>query len=151
MRLLCQLRSTCDGTGIVSEKSTYEIFLLLNSSLQIGNGFGCGEHQLLRLPDVKHGRSPAACQRLRELQRVPARSQSSSRDFEFQVELTKLEISCGNIADECADDSLAGPLRCQETCPRRLGGSAILSPEIKLPRQREIDLVRTRFERRKKL
>src|SRR4029077_11435902 len=101
-----------------SEKSAYEIFLLLNLSLQIGNGFGCGEHQLLRLPDVKHRRSPAACQRLRELQRTPARSQSSPRDLEFQVELTKLEIGCGNVADECADDSVPGPLCCQEICPR---------------------------------
>src|SRR6266481_4519124 len=151
MRLLRQLRSTCDGTGIVSEKSAYEVFLLLNSSFQIGNGFGCGEHQLLRLPDIEHGGSPAACQRLCELQRIAARGQSSSRDFEFQVKLTKLEISCGNVADECADDSLAGPLRCQEICPRGLGGSAILSPEIEIPRQRKIDLVRTRFERRKKL
>src|SRR6266478_5652885 len=129
MRLLRQLRSTCDRTGIVSEKSAYEVFLLLNSSFQIGNGFGCGEHQLLSLPDVKHGRSPTACQRLCEPQRVAARSQSSSRDFEFQVELTKLEISCGNVANECADDRFTGPFRRQEICPGRLCGSAILSPE----------------------
>src|SRR6266478_6262735 len=102
MRLLRQLRSTCDRTGIVSEKSAYEVFLLLNSSFQIGNGFGCGEHQLLRLPDIEHGGSPTACQRLCEPQRVPARSQSSSRDFEFQVELTKLEVGCGNVTHKRA-------------------------------------------------
>src|SRR5258708_27097390 len=151
MRLLRQLRSTRDGTGIIAQKCADEVFLLLNSSFQIGNGFRRGEHQLLRLPDIEHGGSPTACQRLCELQRVAARSQSSSRDFEFQVELTKLEISCGKVADECADDRLTGPLRCQEICPRGLGGSTILSPEIKLPRQREIDLVRPRFERRKNL
>src|SRR6267143_719221 len=135
MRLLRQLRSTCDRPGIVSEKSAYEIFLLLNSSFQIGDGFGCGEHQLLRLPDVEHGRSPAACQRLREPQRVAARSQSSSRDFEFQVKLTKLEIGCGNVAHECADDRFTGPFRRQEICPRGLRGAAVFSPEIELPGQ----------------
>jgi len=70
--------------------------------------------------------------------------------FRVQVELTKLEISCGNVADECADDSLASPLRCQEICSRRLVGSAIFPPEIKLPRQREIDLVRNSFRTQEK-
>src|SRR6202030_1903641 len=55
MRLFRQLRSARDGTWIVTQKCADEVFLLLNTSLQIGNGFGGSEYHLLRLPDVKHG------------------------------------------------------------------------------------------------
>lgn len=92
MRLFGQLRSARDGTGIVSQKCAYEIFLLLDAALQIGNGFSRSEYQLLRLPDVEHGCSPTVCQQSRELQRVLARSQRATGDFELQVEFTKLEV-----------------------------------------------------------
>src|SRR5258708_31147126 len=111
MRLLRQLRSTRDGTGIIAQKCADEVFLLLNSSFQIGNGFGCGEHQLLRLPDIEHGGSPTACQRLCELQRIAARSQRAPRDLELQVEFTKLEVSCCNVTHERADYRFTRPLR----------------------------------------
>ncbi len=61
MGLLRQLRSARDGTGIVAQKCADEVFLLLNAALQIGDGFGGSEYQLLRLADVEHGCSPAVC------------------------------------------------------------------------------------------
>src|SRR5882762_6800460 len=135
MRLLGQLRSPRDGTGIVSQKGADEVFLLLNAAFQIGNSFGCCEYQLLRLPDVEHGGTATFCQHLRQLQRVLTRSQRAPGDFELQVEFTKLEISCGNVADQCADDGFTRPLSSQQGCPRRLVGAAILSPEIEIPSQ----------------
>ena len=61
MRLLRQLCSARDGTGIVSQKRAYEVFLLLNPPFQIGNGLGGSEYELFRLPDVEHGCSPTVC------------------------------------------------------------------------------------------
>src|SRR6266849_6691563 len=75
MRLLRQLCSARDGTGIVSQERAYEVFLLLNAAFQIGNGFGGSEYQLLRLPDVDHGCSATFYQHFPQLQRVLTRSQ----------------------------------------------------------------------------
>src|SRR5260370_23188351 len=142
MRLLGQLYSPRDGARVVAEKRAEKVFLLLDSALEIGNGFCRSVHQLLRLPDVEHGGSSTVCQRLRELQRVLARSQRSPRDFELQVERTTLEVGCGNVTDQRADNRFACPLIGQQVCARRFGGAAILPPKIEIPGQREADLVR---------
>src|SRR2546425_1267137 len=81
-----------------------------------------------------------------EPQRVLARSQRSPRDFELQVERTKLEVGRGNITHQRADNRFTGPFCRQQICPGSFGGAAVLPPKIELPGQREIHLICARFE-----
>src|SRR5260370_33055586 len=55
MRLLGQLRAPRDGARVFSKKRAQEVFLLLAASLQVGNGFSRGGHQLLLLTGVEVG------------------------------------------------------------------------------------------------
>ena len=59
----------------------------------------------------------------------------------MQVKRTKLEVGCGNITHQCADNLLVHPFCCQQICPRRFGGTAVLPPKIEIPGQRETHLI----------
>ncbi len=63
----------------------------------------------------------------------------------MQIERTKLEVGCGNITHQCANNRLVRPFCRQQISPGCFGGAAVLPPKIEFPGQREIQLICARF------
>src|SRR5229473_1822775 len=57
------------------------------------------------------------------------------------LEVGKLEVSCCHVTDQSASNRFAGPFSRQQICPGGFSRSAVLSPKIELPGQREINLI----------
>src|SRR6267154_2316683 len=75
----------------------------------------------------------AVSQEAGEPERFPARRESASRDFQLQVQSSKLEISPGDISHQGDHDLLASRFAGQKVRARGLGCTAILAPKIEFP------------------
>ena len=132
MRLLGQFQAAGDITRIISQKYADGILLLRDLPLKVRNLRGGGVHQLLGLPDVQQRADSVLLQSLRELQRFVARVESAFRDLQLEIELAQLEIGGCQIRNKSRSYFFLSPLIGEQSCPRSLGGAAILSPKIEV-------------------
>ena len=54
------------------------------------------------------------------------------RDFQLEIQLAELEISCRQVGYEAGCNFFLSPLIGQKICPGSFGGTTILSPEIEV-------------------
>ncbi len=145
MWLLGQLHSAGNRTGIVSQQRADEVLLLLDTALQVGDGFGCHGDQLFRLANVELGAGSAICQRSGKLQRLLPRGQRPFCDLKLKVVGAQLEIRGGDITHQRTHDLPARPFCSQQIGACCFRGAAILAPEVEIPRHGGIHRVRACF------
>src|SRR5690349_21353829 len=87
------------------------------------------------LTNVELGDQPLLEATQRQLERLLSGCERSLRDLEVEIELTKLQIRGGHIADEREDDGSAPLLAREILGPRGLRVPAQPPPEIELPLQ----------------
>src|SRR2546430_12020791 len=93
--------------GFLSEQKVYKFFVLHDILLQGGNVYSCREDQLFRLTHIEHGSGTAVSQEAGEAEGFLARRERALRDFQLQVDSSKLEISPGDISNKGDHDLLA--------------------------------------------
>src|SRR5258708_40232108 len=133
MRLFCKLLSAGNHMGVFSEQDADEVFLLLDLLLQGGDLCACRVDQLFCLTHIEHGSRTAVSQEAREPEGFLARRESAPRDFQLQVQSSKLEISPGDISHQGDHDLLASRFAGEKVRTRGLGCTAILAPKIEFP------------------
>jgi hypothetical protein len=129
-----------DGAGIAAQEDAQTVFVLDNTTLQIGHG-GRGHGRFGISPiDVQLGGEPLLQTAALELHGLLAGLERAPRDLQLPVQFEQIEVRPSHIGHQRHEDDASVLLAGQQLCAGRLGGPPQPPPQVQLEGEVEASL-----------